>query len=57
MEEKHGTGKGKMVAFWLRFGCIFFKKAQVGYDFVRKGLRLENMSYLLPLSTCFSAYT
>jgi hypothetical protein len=30
MEEKNDLGKGKRVVIWLRFGCIFFKKAQVG---------------------------
>ena len=36
MEERHSLGKGKRVVIWLRCGYTFFKKAQVGYDFVRK---------------------
>jgi len=36
MEERHSPGKGKRVMIWLRMGCIFFKKAEVGYGLVRK---------------------
>jgi hypothetical protein len=44
-------------ARWLRSGYTLFKKARVGYDFIRKGGRLDYEHYLLPSSTCFSAYT
>jgi hypothetical protein len=57
IEEVQGYGKVERVAIWLRSGCIFFKKAEVGYDLVRKGRRLDCMPYLLLSSTCLSVYT
>jgi hypothetical protein len=36
MEVRLTPGKGKRVMMWLRVGCIFFKKARVGYDLARK---------------------
>jgi hypothetical protein len=37
MEEKCVPAKGKEVVVWLRCGCIFLKKAEVGYDFAKEG--------------------
>jgi hypothetical protein len=41
MEGRYSYGKSKTVMIWLRFGKTFFKKARVGYDFVRKRKRLD----------------
>jgi hypothetical protein len=57
MEARHILGKSKRVMNRLRSGYTFSKKAVVGDDLAKERRGHDDVPYLLPSSTCFSAYT